>query len=160
MRTAQAKVNVSLVCIVLYKRRITVFGRPFVKRFVLCYRSVVYLSCLSVCDVGALWTNGWMDQDETCHAGRPRPRTHCVRWEPSFPSPKGTQPPIFGPYVLWPNGWMHQDATWYGGRPQPRGLCVTWDPVPLPKEGESPNFRPMSIVAKRLHGSRFHLVRR
>jgi len=25
------------------------FGRPFVKRFTLCYRSVVCLSCLSVC---------------------------------------------------------------------------------------------------------------
>jgi len=22
------------------------------------------------------------------------------------PLPKGTQPPIFGPYLLWPNGWM------------------------------------------------------
>jgi len=37
------------------------FGRPFVKQFALYYRSVV----LSVCDVGALWPNGWTDQDET-----------------------------------------------------------------------------------------------
>ena len=31
--------------------------------------------CLSrlVCDVGALWPNGWMDQDETCHGDRPQP---------------------------------------------------------------------------------------
>jgi len=36
------------------------FGRPFVKRFALCYRSVD-LSVLSVCDVGVLWPNGWMD---------------------------------------------------------------------------------------------------
>ena len=28
--------------------------------------------CLSVCDVHALWPNGWTDQDETWHAGRPR----------------------------------------------------------------------------------------
>jgi len=45
-------------------------GRPFVKRFALCYRTVamfVSLSCLSfpVCDVGALWPNGWTDQGET-----------------------------------------------------------------------------------------------
>jgi len=33
------------------------FGRPFVKRFALCYRTVV---CLSDCDVGVLWPNGWM----------------------------------------------------------------------------------------------------
>jgi len=25
---------------------------------------------LSVCDVGVLWPNGWMDQDETWHGGR------------------------------------------------------------------------------------------
>ena len=23
-----------------------------------------------------------------------------------LPSPKGAQPPIFGPCLLWPNGWM------------------------------------------------------
>jgi len=35
---------------------------------------------LSVCcNVGALWPNGWTDQDETSHAGRPRPRRLCVR---------------------------------------------------------------------------------
>ena len=26
-------------------------------------------------------------------------------------SPKGAQPPIFGPCLLLPNGWMDQDAT-------------------------------------------------
>jgi len=35
--------------------------------------------CLSVCNVGVLWPNGRTDQDETWHAGRPRPWTHCVR---------------------------------------------------------------------------------
>jgi len=25
---------------------------------------------------------------------------------------RGTDPPIFGPYLFWPNGWMDQDATW------------------------------------------------
>ena len=80
------------VCLFLYIRlrtkiiqRSTVFGgRPFVKRFALCYRSVVCPVCLScpVCDVRALWPNGWTDQDETWRAGRPRPRPwpHCVRW--------------------------------------------------------------------------------
>jgi len=107
------------------------FGRPFVKRFALCYQTVV---CLSLCDVGVLWPNCWMDQDETGHAGRPQPRRLCVRWRPSS-SPKGAEPPspIFGPFLLWPNGWMHQDATWYGGRPQPRGLCVRWGSRPPTK---------------------------
>jgi len=56
---------------------------------------------------------------------------------------------------------MHQDATWYGRRPQPRRLCVRWRFSPYPKRGGAPpNFRPTSIVAKRLHGPRCHLVRR
>ena len=93
-----------------------IFGRPFVKRFALiCYRSVVCLSCLScpVCDVRALWPNGWTDQYETRHAGRPRPWPHCVRWGPSSLSPKRAQPP---------------------------------------------NFRPISVAAQWLHGSKCHLV--
>jgi len=47
--------------------------------------------CLSVCDVRALWPNGWMDQDETRHAGRPRSRTHCVMVTQlaAAPPPKG-----------------------------------------------------------------------
>ena len=141
-----------------------VFGRPFVKRFALCYRSVVcpVLSCLSVClsvcDVRALWPNGWTDQNETWHAGRPRLWPYCVRWGPISRSPKGGgEPPIFGPCLLWPNGWMDQDATWYGGRTWPRRLCVRWDPAPPPKKGAEPltYFWPMSIVAKRLDASRF-----
>jgi len=99
--------------------RIMIIGRPFVKRFALC------LSCLSVCNVGALWPNGWMYHDETWHAGRPRPWPHCITWGPSSPSPKGhnhctTWGPssprkkgtastfhlIFGPCLLWRAGWM------------------------------------------------------
>jgi len=34
------------------------------------------LSVLSVCNVGVLWPNGWMDQDETSHAGRSRSWRH------------------------------------------------------------------------------------
>ena len=30
---------------------------------------------------------------------------------PARVSPKGAQPPIFGPCLLWPNGWMDQDDT-------------------------------------------------
>jgi len=62
-----------------------VFGRPFVKRFALCYRTVV----CPVGDVGVLWPNSLTDQDETWHAGTPRPWPHCVRWGPSSPSPRG-----------------------------------------------------------------------
>jgi len=83
-----------------------------------------------------------MDQDETWHAGRPRPWSLSVRWGPSFPSPeRGQSPPIFGPYLLWLNGWMDQDATWQGGRPQPKRHCVRCGPSsPSSKRDRSPQF--------------------
>ena len=58
-----------------------VFGRPFVKRFALFYRSVV----CPVCDVRALWPNGWTDQDET--------------WRVDI---KG------GSWLTWRHRWRHQ----------------------------------------------------
>jgi len=118
-----------------------VFGRQFIKRLALCYRTVVCLSCLSVlsvCNVGVLSPNGWMDQDETWRSDRPRPWSHCVGWPPSSPFLKGAQSPIFGPYLLWPNGWMYQDATWWEGRPRPKRHCVRWGPTSLPKKGAEP----------------------
>jgi len=106
-----------------------------------------------------LWPNGWMHQDATWYGGRPQPRRLCVRWGPS-PLPKKSEPPIFGPRLLWPNGCMDQYATWYGGRPRPTRYCVRWGPKsPSPKGAQPPpNFRPMSVVAKRLDGLRCHLV--
>ena len=65
--------------------------RPMIS--VRCLSVLSVLSC-PVYDVHALWPNGWTDQDETWHAGRPRPWPHCVRWGPSSPSPKGAQPPF------------------------------------------------------------------
>ena len=140
------------------------FGRPFVKRFALSYRTVACPVCLILsvtlvcCE---LWPNGWMDQDKTWQVGRPRPRPHCVRWGPSSPGTEAQQPPlskftgkgfaciniIRGPCLLWPNSWMDQDVIWYEGRSQSRSHCIfRWAPSsPTPKRGiAAPNFRPMS----------------
>jgi len=70
---------------------------------------------------------------------------------------KGWNPlPNFGPSLLWPNGWMDQDGSWHGGP-----HCARWrHSSPTQKGSRAPNFRPIFIVAKRLHGSRCHLVRR
>ena len=89
----------------------------FVKRLALCYQTVVGLSLCPVlscpvCDVGVLLPNGWMDQYETSHAGRPRPWPHCAVWGPRSPSQRDT----------------------------------------------APNFCPISVAVKWLHGSRCHLV--
>ena len=139
----------------------------------LCLSCPVCLSCL-VCDVGVLWPNGWMDQDETWHAGRPRPWPHCVRWGPSSPVCSRSPHPQFSAHIgcgqmaayryiyrysLTVKIKMDQDATWYGGSLGPGDIVLDGtQPPSLPKRGGAPNFRPMSIVAKRLRGSRCHLV--
>jgi len=41
----------------------------------------------------------------------------------------------------------------------PNDFVLDGDPAPSQKGAEPHNFRPMSIAAKRLHGSRCHLVR-
>ena len=59
------------------------------------------LSCLSVCNVGVLWPNGWMDQDETWHGGMPRPGHIVLDGDPAPPPQKkwGTAPSKFWTYV-------------------------------------------------------------
>jgi len=111
-------------------------GRPFVKLFALCYQTVVCLSLLfdlscTVCDVGVLWPKGWMDQDETRHAGRLWPWPHCVRWRPSSPSQRGRAPYNFWPISL-PNGREVGSAL--------VTLCQMGTQLPLPPNGHRPQF--------------------
>jgi len=87
-----------------------------------------------------------------CHlVRRYRPKRHCVRWGPSYPSPERGQSPQFSVHVDCGQtaaciSWYHL----YGGRPRLRPHCDRWRPSSLlQKEGTAPNFRPMSIVAKR-----------
>jgi len=40
----------------------------------------------------------------------------------------------------------------------PGDFMLDGDPAPSPKSSGAPNFRPTSVVAKRLHGSRCHFV--
>ena len=114
-----------------------------------------------VCDVGVLWPNGCMDQDETWHAGRPRPWPHSVKWGPISPPPKGGGAPNFRPISVVAK-WLHVSRCHFIWRKDlPRRLCVRWGPSFPPQKGGRvplPNFRPMSIVAKRLDGSKWHLA--
>ena len=78
--------------------------------------------------------------------------------DPAPPPQKGGRAPqIFVPRLLWPNGWMDEAGTWHRGRPQPRRLCVRWGPRSH-KGAQTPNFQPISVAAKWLHGSRCHMV--
>jgi len=122
-------------------------------------------SCLPVCpvcNVRALWSNSWTDQDQTWHAGRPRPWPHCVRWGSSSLSLKEHSPhPIFGHIRCGQMAaWIKMPLGMELGL-SPGDFVLDRDPaLPSPKRGQSPlpNFRPISIVAKRLHASRCHLV--
>jgi len=118
-----------------------VFGRPFVKRFALCYRSVlsVCLSCLCLTFVHCGQTVGRIKMKLGLQLGL-GPGHIVLDGDPSAPPPKGHSPhPIFDPSVA-AIGCMDQDATWHGARPQPRRLCVRWDPaLPSPKGGQSPS---------------------
>jgi len=92
---------------------ILVFGRPFVKRFALCYRSVVCPVCLSVTFV------------------------HCGQTVGRIKTKLGLQVSL---------GLGH--------------IVLDGDPARLHQRGTAPpNFRPISVAAKWLHGSRCHLVR-
>jgi len=104
-----------------------------------------------------------MHQDATWYGGRLQPRNFVLHGDPSHLPKKGVEPPIFGPCLLRPNSCMDQDGTWYGGRPRPRRHCVRSGlSSPSPTRGPSPlpSLRPISITAKRLDGSRWHLARR
>jgi len=72
---------------------------------------------------------------------------------------KGQSPQIFGPCLLWPNGWMDQDGTWHGGGPPSGHSALVGTQLPYPKKwNTAPNFRYISIAAKRLDRSRWHLT--
>jgi len=96
------------------------------------------LSCpvLSVCNVGVLWSNGWMDQDETWRARRPRP--YCVKWGSSSPR-RGTVPHFLAMSVVTKTaGWIKMPL----GREADLGpghTVLVGDPAPSPK-GHSPQF--------------------
>jgi len=91
------------------EKHISVFGRPFVKPFAICYQIVVSPVCLSVwLSVSLVYccqTLRWIKMKLGMRY-RTRPWPHCIRRGPRSPCRKRLQPPIFGPYLLWPNGSM------------------------------------------------------
>ena len=100
----------------------------------------VCLSVCPICDVGALWPNGWTDQNETWLAGRPRPWPHCVRWGPSSPSPKGAQPQ-FSEHTCCSQmaAWIKMPLGMEVGL-GPGDFVLDWDPLPSPEKGGAPKF--------------------
>jgi len=101
------------------------------------------LSVLSVYEVGVLWPNGWMDQNETWHGGRPRTRPHCVRWVPSSPPQKGHSPKFSahvccGKTAEWIKMPLGTEVDLGSG-----DIVLGGDPAPPQKRGHSTQFWPM-----------------
>jgi len=148
--------------------RLSIFGRPFVKQFALCYQTVnvcpacpVCPVCLSVVLVYCGQTVGWIKMKLGMQVGL-GPWSHCVRWRPSSPSTIGeAEPPQFSAHIFCGQmaGWIKIPLGMVVGL-GPGDSVLDGNPAsPFSKRGGAPlpNFRPMSIVAKRLDGSRRHL---
>jgi len=73
--------------------------------------------------------------------------------DPALPPQKGHSPPNFCPYCGQTTGWI-KVALGMEVSLGPGHIVLDRDPAPLPKKGHTPNFQPISIVAKRLDGSR------
>ena len=92
-----------------------VFGRWFVKRFALCYQTIVCLSCRSVLSVTLVYcgqTVGRMKMKLGMQVGL-GPGHIVLDWDPAARphSPKVGGAPNFWPISV---GCRDQDATWYG----------------------------------------------
>jgi len=120
-------------------------GQPFVKWFGLCYRTVVCtgtVCCLSVCNIGILWPNGWMDQDVL--DGNPDPPK------------KGTASHLifFPVYYGQTAGWIKMPLGTEVGL-GPDNVVLDWDPasplLPPQKGHSSPPLQRMSVVATVAH---------
>jgi len=105
-----------------------------------------------------LWPTDWCIEMPLVIEVDLNPGDFVLDGDPAPLPKKGALPPIFGPCLFWPNGWMDQVATWYKVGLGPGDIVLDGDPAPSQK-GTAPNFRPMSIVAKRLYVSGYHLLR-
>ena len=118
--------------------------RPFVKRFALCYRTVVCLSALSVTLVYCGKTAGWIKMKLGMEI-RLGPGHILLDADAAPPRPK-TNSPQFSAHIC-----CGQTAGWIN---MPLGTAVGLGPGHIVLDGNpaapkrcTPNFRPMYIVA-------------
>jgi len=129
-----------------------------VKRFALCYRTVVCPVCLSVTLVYCGQTVGWI-KAKLCVVVGHGPGHIVLDGDPASPPPNGHSPRQFSAHVCYGQtaGWIKIPlGTKVGFGP---GHSVRRGPSP-PNRGTAPNFWPMSIVSKRspISASAEHLL--
>jgi len=139
------------------------FGRPFVKRFALCYRSVVCLSCpvlsvLSVTFVHCGQTVGRIKTKIGMQVGLD-PGHIVLDGDPAPPPQRGTAATQFLAHICCGQiaAWIKMPLGTEVGL-GPDDIVLDGNPAPLPqKGGRAPSCRPIFIVAKRLD-ARCYLV--
>jgi len=114
----------------------------------------LYCPVCAVCDIGVLWPNGWMDQDATWYGSGPRHRPLVLDGDPA-PLPQKVQSCLhFSAHVCCGQtaGWIKMPLGTEVGL-GPGVIVLDGDPSSAPqKGGTARNYRPRSIVAKRLDG--------
>ena len=125
----------------------------------LSVRCLSCLSCLSVTLVYCGQTVGRIKMKLGMQVGLGP--GHIVLGGDPAPSPKGAQPPKFSAHICCGQmaAWIKMSLGMELGL-GPSDFVLDGDPAPPPRKGRSPrpNFRSISIVAKRLDASRCHLV--
>jgi len=135
------KLQTKITCLLFGAHNVDyINGWPFVKRFALCYQTVVcpVLSVsLSVTLVYCGQTVGWIKMKLGVQVGLGS--DHIVLdGDPAPPPPKGHSPPIFGHICCGQmDGWIKMPLGMEVGLSL--GDCVRWGPCsPLPKKGAVP----------------------
>jgi len=106
-------------------------------------------------------TAGWIKMVLVMEVGL-SPGDFVLDGDPALPQKGGGAPPQFSAHVYCGQtaGWIKMPLGVEVPRPGQHCVrCGVADPAPPPR-GAASKFRPTSVVAKRLDGSRCHLVRR
>jgi len=110
-------------------------------------------------DVCCGQTARWIKMPLTWYDGRPRPGNIVLDADPT-PPPWGTALKISAHLCCGQTaGWIKMQLGTKIGL-GPGRIVLHGTQLPHPKRDTVPNFRPLSNVAKRLDGSRCHLIRR
>jgi len=133
---------VKLSYLLLY---VSVFGRPFIERFALCYRIVVCLFCLSCLSVTLVYcgqTAGWIRMPLGMVVGID-PGHIGLDGDPALALKRAQQPPQFSAHVCCDQraGWIKMPLGMEVGL-DPGHTVLEGDPALHERETEAPTFRP------------------